>query len=101
MQIARDSGVMVMVHAENGDAVAKLQEQALARGDVDPIWHAHTRPEAVEAEATGRAIRLAEIADTVLGVVHVTCGGAADRSAAPATAARSCHGETCPQYLVI
>ena len=78
MQIARDSGVMVMVHAENGDAMAKLQEQALARGDVDPIWHAHTRPEAVEAEATGRAIRLAEIADAALGVVHVTCAGAAD-----------------------
>ena len=65
MQIARDAGVMVMVHAENGDAIAKLQEQALARGDVDPIWHARTRPEAVEAEATGAAIRLAEIADTV------------------------------------
>ena len=63
LQIARDAGVLVMVHAENGDVIARLQEQALARGDVDPIWHARTRPEGAEAEATARAIRLAEIAD--------------------------------------
>ncbi len=101
MQIARDAGVMVMVHAENGDAVAKLQEQALIRGHVEPIWHARTRPEAVEAEATGRAIRLAEIADTVLGVVHVTCGGAADEIRRARDRGQVVHGETCPQYLVM
>ena len=64
MQIAREAGVLVLVHAENGDVIAKLQAEALERGDTDPQWHALTRPELVEAEATNRAIRLAEIADT-------------------------------------
>jgi dihydroorotase-like cyclic amidohydrolase len=33
VQIARDRGLLVLVHAENGDAIAKLlQAQALARG---------------------------------------------------------------------
>ena len=36
MQIARECGLLVLVHAENGDAIAKLQEQALARGDTSP-----------------------------------------------------------------
>ena len=73
MQIARECGLLVLVHAENGDAIAKLQEQALARGDTSPKWHGLTRPEAVEAEATNRAIRLAEVADCPLLVVHVSC----------------------------
>ena len=50
LQISRDAGVLVMVHAENGDVIAKLQAQALERGDVDPIWHARTRPEAERRE---------------------------------------------------
>ena len=56
LQLSKDAGVLVMVHAENGDAIAKLQEQALARGDTAPRFHALTRPEPVEAEATNRAI---------------------------------------------
>ena len=86
MQIARECGLLVLVHAENGDAIAKLQAQALARGDTEPRWHGLTRPEAVEAEATNRAIRLAEIADCPLLVVHVSCADAlaADRARARA-----------------
>src|SRR5215211_1358559 len=30
LQLSKDAGVLVMVHAENGDAIAKLQQQALS-----------------------------------------------------------------------
>src|ERR671912_122779 len=63
-------------HAENGHAIAKLQEQALSRGDTAPRFHALTRPEPVEAEATNRAIRLAEVAGAPILVVHVSCAPA-------------------------
>src|SRR5919205_4284329 len=76
MQIAREAGDLVLVHAENGDVIAKLQAEALERGDTSPKWHGLTRPELVEAEATNRAIRLAELADTPLLVVHVSCAAA-------------------------
>src|SRR3954464_5310439 len=59
LQIARETGVLVLVHAENGDVIAKRQRQPPARGDPAPRFHASTRPEACEAEATNRAIRLA------------------------------------------
>src|ERR1044072_4416509 len=101
MQIARDAGLLVMVHAENGDVIAKLQEQALARGDTSPKWHGFTRPEACEAEATGRAIRLAEMADSPLVVVHVTCDGALEEIRRAHARGRPAYGETCPRYGVV
>ena len=57
-----ETGGLVMVHAENGDGIDYLVRKALAAGNTDPIYHAYTRPEEFEAEATGRAIRLAEYA---------------------------------------
>ena len=100
MQIAHEAGLLVLVHAENGDVIAKLQAQALAAGNVEPRFHALTRPEEVEAEATGRAIRLAEIADTPLLVVHVSCAPALEEIRRAHQRGRPVYAETCPQYLV-
>src|SRR5919205_2008252 len=99
MQIAREAGVLVLVHAENGDVIAKLQAQALARGDTAPRFHALTRPEAVEAEATNRAIRLAEVAEAPILVVHVSCAGALEAIHLAHERGQTVFAETCPQYF--
>jgi dihydropyrimidinase len=99
MQIARDAGVLVMVHAENGDVISKLQEQALARGDTAPRFHALTRPPEVEAEATNRAIQLAEIAGAPLLVVHVSCAAALEEVHRAHELGQTVYAETCPQYF--
>ena len=99
LQLSKDAGVLVMVHAENGDAVAKLQEQALSRGDVEPRFHALTRPEAVEAEATNRAIRLAEVAGAPILVVHVSCAPALEAIHLAHERGQTVYAETCPQYF--
>jgi dihydropyrimidinase len=101
LQIAREAGVLVLVHAENGDVIAKLQSEALERGDVSPKWHGLTRPELVEAEATNRAIRLAELADTPLLVVHVSCAAALEEIRRAHARGSTIYGETCPQYFVM
>ena len=62
LETTRDLGALTMVHCENGWAIDVLVERALAAGRPDPIHHAHTRPEALEAEATHRSVRLAELA---------------------------------------
>jgi dihydropyrimidinase len=100
LQIAREAGVLVLVHAENGDVIAKLQAQALERGDVEPRWHGLTRPERAEAEATNRAIRLAEEADTPLLVVHVSCAAALEEVRRAHARGSTIYAETCPQYFV-
>src|SRR5829696_1959362 len=73
MQVAAESGALVMVHAENGDAIDVLVKEALAAGNTDPVWHARTRPPETEGEATNRAIQLARVAGAPLYVVHVSC----------------------------
>jgi dihydropyrimidinase len=95
----RDLGALTMVHAENGWAIDVLIQRALAAGQTEPIHHAYTRPEELEAEATGRAVRFAELTDAGVYIVHVTCGLAADEIAAGQARGVKVYGETCLQYL--
>src|SRR4051794_17463925 len=99
MEVAAASGALVMVHAENGDAIDVLVRQALAAGHVEPRWHALTRPPELEGEATNRAIRLARVAGSPLYVVHVTCKEAVDPIAAARQSGWDVWGETCTQYF--
>ncbi|MFC8086053.1 dihydropyrimidinase [Streptomyces sp. NPDC057340] len=101
MQRAAGNGGLIMMHAENGIAIDVLVEQALARGESDPRFHGEVRKALLEAEATHRAIRLAQVAGAPLYVVHVS----ATEAVAELTRARDeglpVFGETCPQYLFL
>jgi dihydropyrimidinase len=99
LETTRDLGALTMVHCENGWVIDVLVERALAAGQTDPIYHALTRPESVEAEATSRSVRLAEQAGAGVYIVHVTCGLAADEIAAGQARGVNVYGETCLQYL--
>ncbi|TYH04547.1 hypothetical protein ES288_A08G015400v1 [Gossypium darwinii] len=71
MKRCKSLGALAMVHAENGDAVFEGQKRMIERGITGPEGHALSRPPMLEAEATGRAIRLASFVNTPLYVVHV------------------------------
>lgn len=101
MQLAADTGALIMVHAENGDAIHVLVTQALARGEIEPRYHGLTRPPEAEGEATNRAIQLARIAGCQLYVVHVSCGEAIEPLARARQKGWRAWGETCTQYLLI
>ena len=101
LQQAGRTGGLVMVHAENGDAVDLYQREAIAAGDTAPRFHATTRPPEVEGEATGRAIRLAHWAGQPLFVVHVTCEEAVREIQAARDRGEPVFGETCIQYLFL
>lgn len=98
---ARELGALVQVHAENGDVIDFLTRQALTEGQVEPIYHALTRPPEAEGEATGRAAALAALADSQLYVVHVSCAAAVQRIAEAREKGWNVYGETCPQYLTL
>lgn len=102
MQRARDNGAMIMMHAENGIAIDVVARQALDRGHTDPIYHGLTRPAALEAEATNRAIALASVAtDCPLYIVHLSASEALSAVAAARDKGRNVFAETCPQYLYL
>jgi dihydropyrimidinase len=99
MQVAAETGALVMVHAENGDAIDVLVKEALAAGNTAPLYHALTRPPELEGEATNRAIQLARIAGAPLYVVHVTCKDAVDAIKVAREKHWDVWGETCTQYF--
>jgi dihydropyrimidinase len=101
MQVAADTGALVMVHAEHGDAIDVLIKQALAEGKTEPKYHALTRPPETEGEATNRAIQLARVAGCRLYVVHVSCQEAVDPIAIAREKGWDVWGETCTQYFFI
>src|SRR6266542_3080145 len=101
MQVAADTGALVMVHAENGDAIDVLVKEALAAGNTEPKYHALTRPPETEGEATNRAIQLARVAGSPLYVVHVSCRESVEPIERARDAGWNVHGETCTQYFFV
>jgi len=101
MEVAADTGALVMVHAENGDAIDVLVKRALADGHTEPHWHALTRPPETEGEATNRAIQLARVAGAPLYVVHVSCREAVEPIALAREKGWDVYGETCTQYFFV
>jgi dihydropyrimidinase len=101
MEVAAETGALVMVHAENGDAIDVLVKKALAEGHTEPHWHALTRPPETEGEATNRAIQLAHVAGSPLYVVHVSCKEAVEPIALAREKGWDVWGETCTQYFFV
>jgi dihydropyrimidinase len=101
MQVAAETGALVMVHAENGDAIEVLMAQAIAAGNTSPRYHALTRPPETEGEATNRAIQLARVAGAALYVVHVSCRESVEPLALARDKGWNVWGETCTQYLFV
>ncbi len=101
MEQAAQHGLLIMVHAENGDVIDILVKEALAAGNIEPKYHALTRPPELEAEATARAIRLAEVAGAPLYIVHLTNAGALEavQSAHARGLQNQIFAETCTQYF--
>jgi dihydropyrimidinase len=99
-QAARHSGLICM-HAENGGAIDVIVQQALADGKRAPKYHALTRPTTAEAEATGRAIALAEMAGAPVYIVHLSCHDALEKVREARDRGLPAYAETCPQYLYL
>lgn len=100
LQMCADTGMMAMVHAENGLAIDVLIEQAVAAGNTDPIHHSLTRPAALEAEAVHRAGVLSRVAGGApLYIVHLSSSEALAEVRQARARGTNIFAETCPQYL--
>ncbi len=101
MQVSADTGLMTMMHAENGPAIDVLVKQLLAQGKTDPYYHGVARAWQMEEEATHRAIMIANLTGAPLYVVHVSAKQAVEQLAAARDNGQNVFGETCPQYLYL
>jgi dihydropyrimidinase len=98
---AQASGGLICVHAENGSVIDVLVREALASGRTAPKYHATTRPASAEAEATARAIALAEMAGAPIYFVHLSCAEALMKVREARARGLPVYAETCPHYLFL
>src|SRR5437588_2009595 len=101
MRQAAEHNGLICMHAENGGAIDVIVQRALAEGKRAPKYHALTRPTTAEAEATSRAIALAEMAGAPVYIVHLSCNDALEKVREARDRGLPAYAETCPQYLYL
>jgi dihydropyrimidinase len=101
MTAAGESGGLICMHAENGVVIDVLVKRALAEGKTAPKYHALTRPTKAEAEGVHRAIAIAEMANSPVYIVHLSCYDALKEVQAARDLGLPAFAETCPQYLLL
>jgi dihydropyrimidinase len=101
MQVSQETGLLTMMHAENGPAIDVLAAQLAEAGKKAPYYHGIARAWQMEEEATHRAIMLANLTGAPLYVVHVSAKQAVDQLAWARDQGWNVFGETCPQYLYL
>jgi dihydropyrimidinase len=98
---ARKVGVIVNVHAENGDMLDHCTRTMLAAGRRDPRYYAESRPALAEAEATRRAIDYAALVNAEIYIVHLSCADALEAVSRARRRGQRVWAETRPIYLAL
>ncbi|MEE8662419.1 MAG: dihydropyrimidinase [Acetobacter sp.] len=98
---AMELGALCNIHAENGDAVAWMQADLLAKGMKGPAAHPASRPPSVEGEATQRVIAIAGLIGAPIYIVHVSTEDATAAITRARAAGQRVYGEVLAQHLVI
>ncbi|HYO62027.1 MAG TPA: dihydropyrimidinase [Pyrinomonadaceae bacterium] len=101
MSAAGERGGLICMHAENGVVINEIIKRALAAGRTAPKYHALTRPTRAEAEGVHRAIAIAEMAESPVYIVHLSCADALNQVREARDRGLPAFAETCPQYLFL
>ena len=96
----RDAGGMLLVHAEDNDLVEESIPRFLGSGRTAPIYHAESKPPAVENRAIERSIQMVRDLGGRLFIVHLTTGEGVEMVGAARGAGLDVWAETCTHYLI-
>jgi dihydropyrimidinase len=99
MSAAGERGGLICMHAENGIVINEIIKRFLKDGRTAPKYHALTRPTIAEAEGVHRAIAIAEMAESPVYIVHLSCTDALNKVREARDRGIAAFAETCPQYL--
>lgn len=98
---ALELGAIPTVHAENGELVYQLQNKIKAKGITGPEGHPLSRPPEVEGEAANRAIRVAQVLDVPIYIVHVSAKESLETITRARNEGQRVYGEVLAGHLVI
>ena len=94
-------GGIAGVHCENAGVIDALIAQHKAEGKTAPSSHPECRPNPLEAEAVAHLLRIAEVADVPIVIVHLSTKEALLEVMHARERGQKVYVETCPQYLVL
>lgn len=98
---ALELGAIPTVHAENGELVFQLQKKLLEQGITGPEGHPQSRPPEVEGEAANRAIRIAQVLNVPVYLVHVSCKESLEAITRARSEGQRVFGEVLAGHLLI
>ena len=101
MQQTAKNGGLILMHAENGLAIDVVAAQNAEAGNTDPYFHGTSRSPILEGEATNRVIRLAQVAEVPVYIVHLSAREALAAVRQARDEGLPAYAETCPQYLFL
>ena len=94
-------GGIAGVHCENAGVIDALISQHKRDGLTGPSSHPECRPNALEAEAVAHLLRIAQVADVPVIIVHLSTAEALDEVRAARARGQQVYIETCPHYLLL
>ena len=97
----KEVGGISGVHCENDGVIRALAAEAKTAGKMGPGSHPRTRPAALEAEAVGHLLRLAQLADVPVMIVHLSAKESLEEVRAARKRGQKVYVETCPHYLIL
>lgn len=97
----KELGAIAGVHCENAGAIDALISEKKAAGELSPASHPKCRPSILEAEAIGRLLKMAYIADVPVVIVHLTSEDGLREVQAARARGQKVYVETCPHYLLL
>jgi dihydropyrimidinase len=89
------------VHAENGELVFHLQQQLMKAGITGPEGHPLSRPPEIEGEAANRAIRIAQVLNVPLYIVHNSCRESLEAITRARSGGQRVYGEVLAGHLLV
>lgn len=101
LQKSKEIGALIGFHCENGDIICELVNKSLKENKISPRYHELTRPEILEAEATSRLMKIAEVVKSRVYVVHLSCKESLEEVIKAKKRGVDVIVETCPQYLLL
>ncbi len=97
----KELGGIAGVHCENSGLIDALTARARKAGRMGPASHPQVRPAPLEAEAVGRLLRMAQVAEVPVIIVHLSARESLEEVRAARRRGQTVYVETCPHYLLL
>jgi dihydropyrimidinase len=101
LQRTSSAGALACVHAENGEIIDVFLRRLVADGKTSAKYITAARPPEVEAQATARAISIADMAKAPIYFSSLSSAHAIEKVKAARDRGQIVYAETCPHYLVL